>query len=153
MRARARDSDALPLAARELVWKAVHLRLAQPDALEQFGDLACQLGADREPVYPQRLRHDGAGPHARIERGKRVLENDLHLPPMGAKLRLVQMRDVVAVQPDAAGGRIDQPQDGASDGRLAASRLADETKRLALRDREADAVARKDMAGQALENP
>ncbi len=100
-------------------------------------------------MHAQRLADDLARRHARIERGERVLEDDLHLPPVGAQLRPAEARDVGTVELDAARGRLDQPQHGATDCRLAAARLADQPQRLARTDREADAVDREDMAGRA----
>ena len=58
-----------------------------------------------------------------------------------------------AVEPDRAGGRLDQPQHGACDRRFAAAELADQAERLALADREADAVDRVDCADGAAQQP
>ena len=52
---------------------------------------------------------------------------------------------------DRAGGGLEQPQQRAADGRLAAAALADQAQRLARRDREGDAVHRVDLAGDAAE--
>ena len=48
---------------------------------------------------------------------------------------------------DAAAGRLDQPQHGARHGRFAAAAFADQAERLAVAEREADAVDRIDGAG------
>ena len=130
-RQRARDADALALAAGKLMRIVVHLRLAQADAVEQFGDALLHVLAARGVVHAHRLGHDVAGRHARIERGERVLKDDLHLPAVGPQLGLAQMRDVAAVDLDAAVGRLDQPQDGAPDGGFAAAGFADQAERLA----------------------
>ena len=132
-RERAGNADALALPAGKLVRIIVHLRLAQADALEQCGDALLHLAAARGAVHAHRLGDDVAGRHARIERGERVLEDDLHLPAVGPQLGLAQMRDVAAVDPDAAAGRLDQPQDRAADRRLAAAGFADQAERLAVR--------------------
>ncbi len=105
--------------------------LRKPDAVEQLGDGALELAAARGPVHAQRLRHDVAGRHARIERGERILEDDLHLRPQRAQLRLGEMGDVASAERMRAGGRLDQPQDRASDRRLAAAGLAHQPERLA----------------------
>ena len=55
----------------------------------------------------------------------------------------------LAVDLDRAGGRLDQAQDGAADRRLAAADFADQAQRLALADREADAVDGIDLADRA----
>ena len=148
-RERAGDADALALAARELVRIIAHLRPAQSDALEQRGHARGPVAAAGDAVHAQRLADDVARRHARIERGERVLEDDLHPPPVGAQLDLAEPRDVLAVERDAAGGRLDQPQHGAAHRRLAAARFADQAERLARRDREAHAVDREDVAGGA----
>ena len=87
-RERAGDADALALAAGELVRIVVHLRRPQADLLEQLGDRACSPRAPRgDAVHAQRLADDVARGHARIERGERVLEDDLHLPAVAAAAR------------------------------------------------------------------
>ena len=53
-----------------------------------------------------------------------------------------QVRDVLAVEPDRAFGRLEQAQQHLADGRLAAAGFADEAQRLARIDREADAIDR-----------
>src|SRR4051812_41072781 len=52
------------------------------------------------------------------------------------------MGDVAPVEDDPAAGRIEQPHDAAREGRLAATGLADDPERLALVERERDAVDR-----------
>ena len=61
---------------------------------------------------------------------------------MRAQLGLAEMRDVAAVEPDAAAGRLDQPQHAARHRRFAAAGFADQAERLADAEREADAVDR-----------
>src|SRR5262249_62101736 len=100
-----------------------------------------------------RLGDDVAGGLARIERGERILEDDLHLATIGAQLRLLQVRDVAAFELDAAVGRLDQAQDRASHGGLAAAGLADQAQRFAFRDLEADAVNREDAPGHRSPQP
>ena len=51
---------------------------------------------------------------------------------------------VFAAEPHLARRRLDQPQDAAAGRRLAAARLADQPERLALLDREAHVVDRRD---------
>src|SRR5205085_2020463 len=59
----------------------------------------------------------------------RVLEHDLHVPPVPAEGALTQLDHVLAVESDLARGRFGQTQDAARDGRLARTRLAHETER------------------------
>ena len=60
-----------------------------------------------------------------------------------------RVRDVLAVEPDRARGRLDQAQHQLADGRLAAAGFADQAQRLAAVDREADAVDRLAPRGRA----
>ena len=80
-RERARDADALALAAGEFVRIAAHVVGLQADRLEQFDHAIGERTASsrRELVDGQRLADDRADRHARIERGERVLEDDLHV--------------------------------------------------------------------------
>src|SRR6187200_1129312 len=59
------------------------------------------------------------------------------------------MRDVLAVEPDGALGRLDEAQQQLADGRLAAAGLADQAQRLARIDREAHAIDRLDPGDRA----
>ena len=90
--------------------------------------------------------------HARIERRVRVLEDDLHLAARTGASPRAPSAVIRAVDSDRARRRLDQPQDRLAGGRLAAAGLADEAERLACRDREADAVDRVDLSGQAPEH-
>ena len=84
-RERARDADALPLAAAELV------RIARRGAPAR-GRPARTARATRarrsavvaEPVDDERLLDDVADAHARIERRVRILKDDLHVAPRRA---------------------------------------------------------------------
>ena len=102
-----------------------------------------------DAVHLERLADDVAGALPRVERGERVLEDDLQLPAVGPELLLAEARDVVAVELDGAGGRLDQAHDGAAHRGLAAAALADQPQRLARADREAHAVDGIDMADGA----
>ncbi len=151
-RQRAGDADALALPARELVRVALGVLDAETDRLEQLEDppLLLVLGADA--VDAQRLADDVPDAHARVERGIRVLEDDLHVAAQALHLGARGAHDVDALEGDLAGGRLDQAQHAAPGGRLAAPALADEPQRLALVDVEGDAVDRVDVAGRALQH-
>src|ERR1700676_388423 len=84
--------------------------------------------------------HDIASPHARIERGERVLEDDLHRTPVLAQLGLSEKGDIQAIEPDAAAGRFDQPQDTARHRGFAAAGLTDQPERFPDAQRKADAI-------------
>ena len=132
---------------------APHRVGAQPDLVEQLGDARLALLRRDVGVVLQRLGDDAAGRHARIERRVRVLEHHLHALAVRAHRAGVEMRDVLAVEADRAGGRLDQAQQQRADRRLAAAGLADEAERLARRDREADAVDRLDRRTDRREQP
>jgi hypothetical protein len=141
-RERACDPDALPLAAGEFVRVTPHRRARQPHQVDRFQRAAPTLRARSDPVDRERL-HDGLGDgEPRIERSERVLEHDLHAAAHRPHLALRERRDVDPFEPHRSGARLDQSQQQAAGGRLAAARFADQTERLAARDREIDAVDR-----------
>ena len=98
--------------------------------------LAAAVG---EPVDLQPLADDVADRHARIERGVRILENDLHLAAHLAQLALrASPADVLPVENHFAAGGLDRA--AGSRGPtvdLAAARFADQAERLARADVEA----------------
>ncbi|MGY4426760.1 hypothetical protein ACVWY2_009209 [Bradyrhizobium sp. JR6.1] len=74
----------------------------------------------------------------RIERGDRVLKDQLHAPAHLAQRLALQGGEVVAVEQHLAGDRLAQLQHGAAERGLAAAGFADQPQRLAARDLEAD---------------
>ena len=84
-----------------------------------------------ELMHIQRLPDNIFDRHARVQRRIRVLEDHLHLL---AHVGDVLCRDRLAVEDDLACRRLIEPQNRASDGRLAAAGLADQTQRLAAPD-------------------
>ena len=100
-----------------------------------------------------RLGDDRLHRHPRVQRRVRVLEDDLHLltqRPDGAA-RLGQ--HLLAPELHRARRRRDQPQDQATGGRLAATRLADDAQRLALVHRQRHARHGLDGRDLMLEEP
>ena len=120
-RERARDPDTLALAAGELVRVMGHVRFAQPHALEQLRHPRGSVLGRAEAVDAQGFAHDAAHGHAGIKRGERVLKNDLHLRAMTPQLLFAEMGDVVPVELDASGGRLDEAQRRPAYGRFAAA--------------------------------
>ncbi len=141
-RDRARDADALALAAGELVRVAVHVARLEADAFEEPAHAVALLPAARDAVDRQRLADDGAGGHPRVQRRIRVLENDLHVPPLEPQFFRREAQDVAPAEHDPAAGRLDQAEDRAPGGGLAAAALADQAERLLAPERERDAVHR-----------
>src|SRR5216110_546532 len=148
--ASARDADALALTAGELVRVPPQVVGRQADGLEELDDaLFPQLPRLGELVDHERLADDRAHRHPRIERRVGVLEDDLHLFAQRTQRALVERRDVLRPEPDLARRRLDQPEDRATRGGLAAARLADEAERLARQDLErhvVDGVHARDLA-------
>ena len=77
---------------------------------------------------------------AGIEAGIGVLEDDLEVLPELPQLPAAQLHDVAAVVEDLAGGGLDEPDDGAAQGGLAAAGLAHDAHGLLGVDLEVDAV-------------
>ena len=138
---RAGDGDALALAAGEFVRIAPRMVGPQPYQLEQLRHArrSLLLVAD-QAMQPQRLAQHGTDSHARIERGVRVLEDDLQAAAARAHLVGVERQQVLALEAHGAFRRLDQPQHQPADGRLAAARLAHDGERLAFFDVEVDTV-------------
>src|SRR3954470_4890868 len=136
---RPRDADPLALAAAELVRVAPHRLRAESDAIERVGDAGRAL-VPRHPVDSEALAYEVAYAHARIERAHGVLEDDLHVAALRLQPRALEAREVLALDRDRAGGRLDETQQRAAERRLAAARLAHEAESLAAANLEVDAV-------------
>ena len=108
-----------------------------------------RLGAD--PVHDERLADDVADRHAGVERGVRILEDDLHLPPHPAHLLATDLGQLDTLEAHRARGRLEELEDAVAGRRLARAGLADEPERLARSDVEADAVDRLHVADLALD--
>ena len=146
----ARDADALALAARKLVRVARHRLDAQAHLVEQGGDPIPLLAAGVDQLVDvERLADRIADLQARIERGVGVLKDHLDAPPHGHQIAAARPRDVDAVDPNLALGRLEQADDGAPEGRLAAAGFADQAERPAGLDPQGHAVDRADLADRA----
>ncbi len=96
---------------------------------------------------------DVADAHPRVERADRVLEDDLHVLAHLLQRLPLEADHVDAVEADLACRRLEQPQQRASERRLAAAGLADEAYRLARIDVEIDAVDGLELGDGALQHP
>ena len=94
-RERAGDADALALAARELVRIAVVVLGREPDDVHQLLHAPLRV-AVRLAVDDERVGDDRAHALARVERGRRILEDHLHLAPQRPQRAPVELRDVAA---------------------------------------------------------
>src|SRR5262245_26184599 len=113
---------------------------------------ACLAFPAPEPTEVlERLPDDRAGREARVQAGIGILKHDLQALTLAAHGLARQGGNVLALENDAAGGRIDQAQDQAPDRGFAASGLADEAQRLPSLQRERDAVDGLDLGNRALQ--
>src|SRR5437867_3365176 len=116
-----REPDSLPLSAREFVREPVRVLGAESDCSEQLGHALPAFVAAIEVVHAQRLGHDLAHRHARVQRRVRILEDDLQLASYVAHLATTEPRDVLAVEDDLARRRLEQLDDRPAERRLAAA--------------------------------
>ena len=120
-RQRPGDADALPLPAGKFVRILRRIFTTQPDFLEELPDALIGGRAFGETVHGQSFADSGADGHPRVQRGERVLEDDLHVPAHFTQVPSAEAADIDAVEPDVATGRLDQPEDAAAERRLAAA--------------------------------
>ncbi len=121
--------------------------------LEYVGHAALQLDALRDPVDPQRVPDRLLDRHGRVQRGVRILEDDLHLAPDAAQLALGHARDLAAVEEHALRRSPDEAEQRPPERRLAAAGLADEPEHLALVEVERHVVDRLHVARLAPDEP
>ena len=139
----ASDAEALALPARKFVGIFFQGVGIETHAVKQVGDAFVAMAAVPVEVT-QRLGNDITSPHARIERRIRVLENDLHLPPIRAEGVRRKPGDVGTVEQDFTSGRLDQAQERFGRRRFAAAGFADESQRFTRVEREGNAIDRPD---------
>src|SRR5699024_227741 len=80
-----------------------------------------------DAVSYQRFVDDLAHPHAWVEAGERILEDDLHAFAHGLEAPWFESRDVGAIEYHLAAARLHQPQQAAPQRGLAGAGLADQT--------------------------
>ncbi len=137
-RERARDADALALAAGEFVREPLGMERGEADQAQQFLHPCGAGGGVADAMHLHRLRDGLANREARVERGIGILEDDLHAATERAQRRLAG--DLLPVEADGAGARLDEAQDEARGGGLAAAGLPHQRQRLATLDGEGDAI-------------
>ena len=79
----------------------------------------------------QSFPHDGANGHARIQRGVRILKNDLRPSSHPTQIRAAQLEYIGPIKRDGPRCWLDQSERGASGRGFAASGFPDERQRLA----------------------
>ena len=102
-------------------------------------------------MFDDRLTDELADCLARVQRGEGVLEDHLHLLAQGAHFFAGIVGDVLTVEENTAGGRLNELEDGAPGGGLAAAGFAHDAEGLALLDGKADTVDRVELAGGGAE--
>ena len=132
------DADALPLTSGELVRVLPHVVGRHADPSQEIGDHVIDLTLGHGSMDLERLGDRLAHGAAGIQAGEGVLEDDLRLAPVGPQRPGPEARDVGAVEPDGAAGRIEQADDQVRQRRFATAALADHRQRLASVDMQAD---------------
>ncbi len=151
-RERARDPDALALAAGERMRITAERIRRQTHELHQRHDLVARiLGSPCEAMHDERLRHDVEHAHARIEAGIGVLEHELHVAAHAAQLIAAGIRDVHAAVADAPARGLDLEQHGAPGGGLAGAGFPHDAERRSAREGEAHILDRVHLRGMARE--
>jgi hypothetical protein len=135
-RERARDRDALALAARAGARVAIEKGRRQPDLRQQRAGALARFAAAHAVVQHDDLLERGADAHPRVEAGERILEHHLHVAPEAAEHFRVQSGKVLPVEMHRARRRREQAQREPPERRLARAGFANDTEHLAFRDRE-----------------
>ncbi|GFJ80642.1 hypothetical protein Phou_048220 [Phytohabitans houttuyneae] len=112
----------------------------EADQLQQLAYPLLDAARRADPVYLQRHRDDPPDGVPRVQRGVRVLEDDLQVLPQQPQPAPPDAADVPPLEDDPAAGRLQQAHEHPPRGRLATARLADEPERLAARHLEVDPV-------------
>src|SRR6478609_5231204 len=99
----------------------------------------------------ERFGDDAAGGQPGVERGVRVLKDDLHALAPRTHLLAAKAGDVVTIEAHSALGRFDQRQYQPADGRFAGAGCTDEAQCLAWVQGEAYPMDTRDLGTRALE--
>src|SRR5688572_14641940 len=105
------------------MWIAVRIIGAKLDALQKLHGELVALGHRLVADHVERLAHGVEDGDPRIERGVRVLEDDLIAAPMTAKLALRQREWIDPLVQDATAGRPRQANERAAERRLSRARF------------------------------
>jgi hypothetical protein len=80
-RQRSGDANSLSLPTAKRVGKPIHILRAQTNQLQQLGNAGHPLVTASDAVHEQRFANDIENRHPRIQRRKRILEDELHVSP------------------------------------------------------------------------
>ena len=139
---RARDPDALPLAAGELPGILVSIAGAQSHLGEQLRDPASPLPRRPDPVDVEDFQQGLGDGLARVEGRVRVLEDHLNPPAVGEELAFGDLHQVDPVEAHLAPVGIVEAQDAAAERALSAPRFPHQAQRVPPPEGERDAVDR-----------
>src|SRR5207302_5919771 len=101
-------ADSLQLPAREFVAIALHVIRIESNLTQQPRDAFVPFFLITDPVNHQRLSDDVLDLHAPIERGIRILKDDLHLAAQLAQLALAHRGYVASFELNIAACRFNQ---------------------------------------------
>src|SRR5207247_11075179 len=122
----ARDVHALALAAAQLVRVAIGELGAEADLRQDVVHLLAPPVAVEVRVERQWLLDRLPDAEPWVERRRRILEDHLEVAPTAPERLGGERGQLLTVEVDPSGGRLDHPQHAARDRRFAAARLADE---------------------------
>ena len=125
------DPDPLPLAAGELVRIARGGSRFQAHRAQQRVDPRSALGPRAHAVHDERLQQAAANGEPWVQRGHRILEDELHVAPQATQRVAPERQHVLTGEADAPVARLDQPQHRSGRAGFAATRLANDRQRLA----------------------
>ena len=125
------DAQPLPLAAGEFMRKPTRHIGRETDPPEKLADAVVRIRTTEEAMHDHRFGDRAANGLARIEARERILEDHLHASADGAQARAVERAHIVPLEQYSSGIGLDQAQDRAARGRLAATALADQRQRFA----------------------
>jgi hypothetical protein len=104
---RARDRNALALAAGKLMREFVDVASGQADRAQQLGHLGALLAiVGDQSMFTDRFGDDVLHLPARVQARVRILKDHVHAPPELARLRRVERRRVHAIELDVAARRL-----------------------------------------------
>ena len=120
---RSGKTDALPLAAGQLMGIAVEMIGAQTDLFEDLEYHTHPLTLASNLLDGERFHENIADMHAAVQRRIRVLKDHLHPAAHGAQLPWAELCDIRSVYCDRALGRVQKPDQRPPERGLAAARF------------------------------
>ena len=124
---RPRNTDALPLAAGELVRISSFEARVEPHPQQDVIHIRLYFGSRNETVYARCLSNNVAHTHARIQRSQRVLKDHLNVESYLSAFIRGHAGHVLSAIEDSSLARAKGAGDNSPDRRLAAAGLSDKT--------------------------